>query len=244
MTWSLESEATGHGPTGWPAVTKGFAVIVIGGALTLGGGTGASACEEASLRRASRTGWTTSGVSAAPRHHDVGRAGEWPVSGVKIGAGGSPGADTARLVLRLRNTSGLTWEQLASIFGVDRRSMHFWASGRAMNAPNAERLARVLAFVARTDRGDPATTRTWLLTPSHDGRIPLDLLREDRLAEIEVGSLPPATPVRRAPGISDKAAAQRVPRPPSELLSAKDEPLEGPPGKLIRSTRLTPRKPT
>ena len=32
----------------------------------------------------------------------------------------------------LRRLSGLTWDQLARIFSVSRRSLHFWASGKPM----------------------------------------------------------------------------------------------------------------
>jgi hypothetical protein len=113
-----------------------------------------------------------------------------------------------------------------------------------MNASNAERLARVLAAVSRIDRGDPSMTRAWLLTPWRDGRVPLDLLKEDRIAELDAEYVGPAAPVRRPPGISREAAAQRAPRPPAELLAAMHEPLKGPPGKLVRSRRVTPRKPT
>ena len=37
---------------------------------------------------------------------------------------------TRKAVSELRRISGLTWEQLAWLFGVSRRSVHFWASGK------------------------------------------------------------------------------------------------------------------
>ena len=51
---------------------------------------------------------------------------------------------TSSAIMELRRLSGLTWEQIATLFNVARRSLHFWASGKPVNAPNEERLRRVL----------------------------------------------------------------------------------------------------
>jgi len=40
--------------------------------------------------------------------------------------------------------------------GVSRRSLHLWASGKAMASTNEEKLARVLAVVRQLDRGTAA----------------------------------------------------------------------------------------
>ncbi len=78
----------------------------------------------------------------------------------------------AAAVLEVRRISGLTWEQLASLFAVDRRSVHLWASGRPMSAANAERLNRILALLRRADRGTPSATKAWLHSPTSDGSCP------------------------------------------------------------------------
>ena len=124
-------------------------------------------------------------------------------------------------VLEVRRRSGLTWEQLASIFKVDRRSVHLWASGRPMSALNAERLNRVLAVVRRADRGTASVTRAWLLTPDRFGQLPLDLLREGRFDEI---AMPGAANPRPRPGpLSEAAAAARAPRRPGDLVGARQD---------------------
>ena len=41
---------------------------------------------------------------------------------------------TGTSIMELRRLSGLTTDQLARIFNVDRRSLHFWASGKRLNA--------------------------------------------------------------------------------------------------------------
>src|SRR6185503_7037508 len=35
-------------------------------------------------------------------------------------------------IMEIRRLSGMTWEQLANLFEVSRRTVHFWASGKAL----------------------------------------------------------------------------------------------------------------
>jgi DNA-binding transcriptional regulator YiaG len=214
-------------------------MVVVAGTLSFGSGTSSSQIERPDVRRA---GWTTSGVTDGTHAESAVNQASIGTDGSRDRVEGSPRVDTATLVVDLRNRSGLTWDQLASIFGVERRSVHFWASGRTMNASNAERLARVLAAVSRIDCGDPAVTRALLLTPTETGEVPLDLLREDRLSELSSMAAPPAFLVKRAPPISPRAAASRAPRPPHQLLGAARDLAGASPGKLIRAKRLTPKK--
>lgn len=76
----------------------------------------------------------------------------------------------AEVVTEIRQRSGLTWEQIARLVGVARRSLHLWAKGRSISAPNADRLRQVLALVRSVDTGDPKTTKDRLLTPSDHGQ--------------------------------------------------------------------------
>jgi DNA-binding transcriptional regulator YiaG len=124
---------------------------------------------------------------------------------------------SAKLIAELRRISGLTWQHLARLFDVDRRSVHFWASGRAMSDSNAEHLARLVASLRQVDRGDPAKTRAWLLAPSHSGELPLDILIQKRYEDLGT----PAVPLvahKRPPAISLQASARRLPPAPSRLL--------------------------
>ena len=59
---------------------------------------------------------------------------------------------TRAAVSEFRRLAGLTWEQLARVFGVARRSLHFWASGPPINAGNEEHLRRLLAVLRQADR--------------------------------------------------------------------------------------------
>ena len=128
--------------------------------------------------------------------------------------------DTGAAISELRRLAGLTWEQLARVFGVARRSLHFWASGKPINATNEERLRRLLAVLRQADRGTAQENRAMLLR-DHDGTIPLDLLTmgryDDFLALVGMGRgrrRIELTPLSREP------LEARKPLPPEELVSA------------------------
>ncbi len=96
----------------------------------------------------------------------------------------SPIEGQAAAIAELRQRSGLTWEQLAKLFGVARRSVHFWASGKAMNASNETRLNHLLRTVRYIDRGGSGQTRSALVTAQPDGTIPFEALAEGRFEDV------------------------------------------------------------
>jgi DNA-binding transcriptional regulator YiaG len=87
-------------------------------------------------------------------------------------------------IVELHQRSGLTWEELAGLFGVSRRSVHFWASGKPMNSSNEEVLNQLLHVVRTIDRGGSAATRSALMSIHTDGATPFDLLTEGRYREV------------------------------------------------------------
>jgi len=127
----------------------------------------------------------------------------------------------SRAIVELRRRSGLTWEQLARLFGVAPRSVHFWASGKPLNAAHEERLGRVLAIIRQIDQGQARATRAALMTASSDGVIPFDLLMTDRFAEVtgRLGASPPR-PIPPRPPLAEHARAARRPPPPNEQVGA------------------------
>lgn len=133
----------------------------------------------------------------------------------------------------LRRLSGLTWDQLARVFNVSRRSLHFWASGKAMAPSNEEHLQRVLAVVRKIDRGAASANRTALLSVRADGTIPFDLLvngdYERALLLLGPGDgrrVPPPT-------LSAGARSTRAPRPPEELVGALQDRIHPTSGRLL-----------
>ena len=138
---------------------------------------------------------------------------------------------TRKAVSELRRISGLTWEQLAGLFGVSRRSVHFWASGRSLNATNHERLMRVLDVVREADRGTARTTRAALLD-AREGTTAFEMLSDQRFQEARVALgrgrtrlVPVLTP------LSTTAQTARKPLPPEEFYGAKSDRVHLEPGR-------------
>jgi DNA-binding transcriptional regulator YiaG len=90
----------------------------------------------------------------------------------------------AAAISELRRRSGLTWDQLARLFGVARRSVHFWMSGKALNASNEERLNKLLVTIRHIDRGGAGATRAALMSALPDGAVPFELLAGGEFDEV------------------------------------------------------------
>jgi DNA-binding transcriptional regulator YiaG len=125
------------------------------------------------------------------------------------------------MIAELRRLTGLTWEQLARLFNVSRRSVHFWASGSKMADANRAHLDSVLDTVRLIDRGSMTENRAALLTTGHDGATLLDQLAAGNYALV-VSALGQGRQrvAGIAPVFSPAAKAARLPRPPEELVGA------------------------
>jgi transcriptional regulator with XRE-family HTH domain len=157
-------------------------------------------------------------------------------SGLRV----SNARSTSSAILELRRLSGLTWEQLARLFGVDRRSLHFWANGKPLTPAHEERLQRLLATVRRFDRGRARENRALLLEARADGLIPFDLLVEGKF-EQALALIAPAvhpTAMQRAAPLSTEARTVRAPPPPSELVGALQDRVHTDKGRLLSVTPI------
>jgi transcriptional regulator with XRE-family HTH domain len=151
---------------------------------------------------------------------------------------------TCESISELRRLSGLTWEQLGQLFGVSRRSVHFWASGKPLNAENERRLLLVLGIVRGAFQGDARATRSALLR-GQEGTSAFDLLIKGQLdaARERLGS--GALPLRPAlPALSAEARAARMPPPPEELIEALHDRVHQEPGRAraARTVRIAKRQ--
>ena len=71
-------------------------------------------------------------------------------------------------VRSLKESSGLTWDQLRCLFGVSRRALHMWAGGAQMNSRNQERLTdleRVVSALGNT----PSERRAAFMSSQYRG---------------------------------------------------------------------------
>lgn len=126
----------------------------------------------------------------------------------------------------LKQLSGLTWEQLAKIFNVSRRSLHFWASGKPLSPFNEEHLRRLLGTVRYIDRGSADINRSALLQPQQGSVIPLDLLIAGKYEEVKrlLGAGKAAEKPKLNP-LSPEAIVSRLIPPPDELVEALQDPV-------------------
>lgn len=76
----------------------------------------------------------------------------------------------------LRRRSGLSWMQIAQLFGVSRRSVHLWASGQRMTDHHAQLLDRQLQVIIEHDQGDPYETKRLLLSAQGASRSQFQLM--------------------------------------------------------------------
>ena len=178
----------------------------------------------------------------APTAHSSPQVLSWPSSNstaqTTAGALISPTRSAGVAIGELRRLSGLTWDQLARVFGVSRRSLHFWASGKAMTASNEEHLQRVLAVVRKIDRGAADTNRSALLSVCDDGSIALDHLIAGNY-ELVISLLGLGNGRRVSPSrLSEQARAARAPRPPEELVGALQDRIHPTSGRLLAAKAI------
>lgn len=140
-------------------------------------------------------------------------------------------------IAALRRLTGLTWEQLAQLFNVSRRSVHFWASGSKMASENRAHLERVLDTVRFVDRGSATENRAAILATAADGTTLLDRLATGNYDSVIAVLGPGRQRAMRATGaFSPVARTGGLPRPPEELVDASHERVHEESG-LVRAGR-------
>jgi hypothetical protein len=146
-----------------------------------------------------------------------------PVSGISNESLDRRSVRVSNPVSELKRLSGLTWDEMAQLFGVSRRSVHFWASGQPLSAANEKRLLHVLDVIRGADRGDARQNRAALFGPV-GGAVPFELLGAQRFED----ALDLLGPRKVRARLSDAPLAQSVqdarrPLPPGVLMSALED---------------------
>lgn len=133
---------------------------------------------------------------------------------------------TQKALNKLRKLSGLTWAQLARLFNVSSRSLHFWASGEPLSSFNEENLNRLLGTIQYIDQGSASLNRSLLLRPNSDGRPLFDLLVAGEHEEVKRILGPGNAPERpHLVPLSEDAHMSRMPQNPADLVDALQEPI-------------------
>lgn len=145
-------------------------------------------------------------------------------------------------IAELRRLTGLTWDQLARLFNVSRRSLHFWASGKPMAPGNEEHLQRILSVVRKIDRGTSSANRGLLLAAQGDGSLAFDLLAvgayDQALTLLATGEAHRASPPKTAEGV----LTARAPRRPEELVGALQDRIHPSSGRLRAAKSVNVRR--
>lgn len=122
----------------------------------------------------------------------------------------------------LKKLSGLTWDQLAQLFNVTRRTLHFWASGKPLNRFNEQNLHRALETIRYINRGSASINRRIL-----SNQVPFDLLVSGKYDEVKqllgAGHAPEK---QRSSGLSVEAKSLRQPPKPDELINFSQSPVK------------------
>ena len=129
-------------------------------------------------------------------------------------------------ILEVRRLSGLTWDELAKVFGVTRRTLHHWANGKPLMSQNEQHLHRVLGVIRHIDRGQASHNRRLLFAVGPDGQMNLDLLKTEHFDEM-IARIGAGKAERRVPYVQLSPEEQRARRPaaPADLLGALQDRL-------------------
>ena len=126
---------------------------------------------------------------AIPVVRDI--ADEPSTSGVAVSLRRSPSSmqgqrSLSSAVRKLHDSSGLTWEQLARLFGVSRRAVHNWANGGRMTDFHAGLLSRLTRVIDQLPAADAASRRAYLLAPGEDGHSLYEHVRAQLAESVDV----------------------------------------------------------
>jgi DNA-binding transcriptional regulator YiaG len=153
-------------------------------------------------------------------------------SGMTFGA--NPFQSSHSAIMELHRLTGLTWDQMARLFDVSRRSLHFWASGKSLNAANEEHLQQILTVIRNIDRGNAKENRSVLLSELPDGTVPFDMLSakdyEGVIAKLGI-SFPRM--IRKTVTTARHITAFNTPPPPHVLVDALQASIHIEKGRLI-----------
>ena len=200
--WEIVPGPTGSVESTAPAVLRGVAVYtIIGWSAVIGMTQATSASGEAAAQSFAARQLTSC--------TDAGRSQE-------------PGAEQVAGINELRQLTAFTWDKVAELFGVSRRAVHHWASGKPMAEENDEHLQRCLGCLREVDRGDAVANRHALLATGSGGVTAFDMLarkRYDSVVEM-LGRAVDATRTTRAPV---QVPVDRLPPPPNVLADARDD---------------------
>lgn len=89
------------------------------------------------------------------------------------------------LLYEVKRLSGLSWELIAQLVGVSRRSVHNWASGENINLEHNQRLGRILTTMRFIDNGDTERNTALLMSPANNSSTYFELMKAGHYDEVK-----------------------------------------------------------
>ena len=147
----------------------------------------------------------------------------------------------AAAVMEIRRQSGLTWQELADLFCISRRSIHHWANGKSVTSSNEHKVRRMLSAMRVLDRGNQRETRSLLLAEDQiTGQRRFDRLKAGHFDEATRHVESAQRSASRQKSISRAASNARRPPSPIFLLGAKQDRPDIPANaRVVRAKRIS-----
>ena len=185
-----------------------------------------------SSNRSIRNYWTIPGPipSGLYSNTTVGRSDdvyEVPIDDILPGKEKRAEEPSARL-RSLYEISGLTWKEIALLFGVSERAVHSWLCAEKKMLPEkADLLSELIEFVVKIDRGRPYKTRKLIRENLRTNARLLGLVRSRNFEELLLWaeSLPTALPTFH-PAVSEAVLKDRLPPDLLSMLSASERDIK------------------
>jgi hypothetical protein len=137
-------------------------------------------------------------------------------------AGSTEELDICADLQYLHQRSGLTWREVAVLFNVTERTIHFWLrKQRPMQQEKLDFLSGLKQLVSLVDRGRPYKTRTFLREHFLNNKGLVDLLRAQNFPALHIWASKLPKPVEIFhPPISTFQLQERLPADLSTLLAS------------------------
>lgn len=151
---------------------------------------------------------------------------DWTTAGSPLARTPEAIEEARTAIHELRKLSGLTWDQIAKLFNVSRRSLHFWASGKPLRPHSEECLGRLLSTIRFIDRGSASLNRRLLFQATEEGNTPFDLMVGGNHEQVKQILGPGHAPHRpKLKPLSQEAQEARRPPKPEDLVDALQDPI-------------------
>ncbi len=147
----------------------------------------------------------------------------------------------SQAIAEIRRLYGLKWDEMASLFAVSRRTVHFWASGMEPTIERIQMIFDVSALLRWIDRGSASENRALLTSPGADGVTPLNLMAGGQFeAAAERLGRGAGRPYPEVP--SEEASWAKKPSPPASRVGALQDRAHPLPSRALRSKPINRRK--